>query len=1125
MTTEPLAPPGSEARVSPEVVRLLFVCFFLSGASGLVYEVVWLRWLVHLFGATTLAVATILTAFMGGLALGSWLGGRWAARAARPLRAYGVLELAIGGYALLLPAILELVVPALRFLGASETSSFASLSLARFGVAALLLLLPTACMGATLPLLAELAAPGLEQAGGRIGRLYAVNTAGAVLGTAVAGFLLLPTIGVIATNRLAVLLNVAVGLAAITAGWAVHGARARRAGLPAAGVAGAALPGGRRAAVVALATVGASGAVAMVYEVAWTRALALVLGSSVYAFTVMLTTFLVGLAGGSFLAARRADRLTEPALSLGAVQLAIGLAAFAGLALVGELPYLFLRLFELSGGRHGLLLALEFLLTGALILVPALLSGAVFPVAVRFAADAAASPGRVVGRLYAINTVGAIVGSFAGGFLLLPTVGIRGTLLLAIGVDLAAALTLFVAVPGRRRPRLAIAAVLVLALVIPLVAPAWQPLTMSSGVAVYARSLSRLSRSEFHSRRQHPRLLFYEEGLTTTVTVEDDGHTVSLRVNGKTDASSGTDMSTQVLIGHLPVLFHPSPREVAVIGMGSGVTVGSVLRHPVRRVAVVELEPAVLRGARFFDDVNGRPLADPRSRVVVNDARNFMLLTGERFDVIVSEPSNPWMTGAASLFTTEFFALARERLAPAGVYGQWVQLYSLTPAVLRSIVGAFTAVFPHTVVLQTSVADVLLVGSRAPLALDPDILARRMAMPGVGDDLRRVAVTEPLDVYARLLLDEEDVTRFARGARVNTDDNAYVEFTAPRTLYVDAVATTLDELAGAFAGGGAVLGGLPRTEAGGFLAMLAGRWLARGDLARAEAIARGALRAGPRADLLAVAARATAARGEDDEAERHWRSALALAPDDPTLLLDLAAHLASQGEDAEARRLVDRVHGRGGPQVTLREAAVLYRLGAYPAAARRLRELPADSPQAALVAGLTRLALGNAAGAEPLLRRALAEQDDAQARANLATALDRLGRPAEADLERQRATRLAEAAAERLMRQAQRRTEAGQIRWAAHLLREAREVAPDDVRVREAQARLLERTGERRAAIAAWEEVVRLAPGRADALLAVGALWEAEGDAGRAREALERYVAVEPNVEMRRKAEILLGRP
>jgi spermidine synthase len=664
-------------------------------------------------------------------------------------------------------------------------------------------------MGATLPLLAGFAARRLPTAGSRAGRLYAANTAGAVFGAAAAGLVLLPALGVARTNGLAVLLDLLVGAAAIGLG--------RRAVTPAipvhAGPAPPRRPGSRGrpgaspgfALHAALLTAAVSGAVGLVYEVAWTRALTLVLGSSVYAFTVMLTTVLLGLAAGSFLAARVVDRLRAPGLALGLVQLLTGAAGAATLWGLGELPFLFLALFRSSGGRHDLVLLVELLVAAAVVLLPALGAGAVFPLCVRLAIAGEPVVGRAVGHLAGLNALGAIAGSVLGSFLLLPRTGIRGTLLFAILVNLACALVLLVLLGGRRR-----AVVLPLALAAPalglgliVAAPPWQPRLMTAGVAVYARDLQGLSRREVLEARRRARLRFYEEGLTATVSVEERDGVLSLHLDGKADASTAAvDMATQVLLGHLPVLFHPEPADVLVVGLGSGVTAGSALRHPLRAVTVVELEDAVVRASRLFDAVSGAPLDDPRARLVRSDARHFLRLTRERFDVIVSEPSNPWMSVAAGLFTREFFEAARARLAPGGVMGQWLHLYALEPELLRTVVATFHTVFPTRGLRSAS--DVLLIGAGARSGPTGEAVARRMAVPPVRDDLARVRVSGLPDLLPRLLLDVEDVPLFARGAALNTDDNARLEFAAPRSLYADTTAENLRGLTRARQGGGAV---------------------------------------------------------------------------------------------------------------------------------------------------------------------------------------------------------------------------------------------------------------------------------------------------------------------------------
>jgi spermidine synthase len=1106
---------------------LLFLCFFFSGASGLVYEVVWLRWLVHLFGATSLAVSTVLTAFMAGLALGSWVAGRWASRIRRPLFVYGVLELAIGAYALLLPVALRAVVPALRVVGADEASSFVVLSLARFVLATLLLAVPTACMGATLPVLAQFAAPRLRALAGASGALYSVNTTGAVVGTAAAGLLLLPAIGAMATNWLAVALNLAVGCAALAASRRVESAAAAApavSGVPA--VDERPVPGGTTVLVAAGATA-LAGCLALVAEVVWTRALALVLGSSVYAFTVMLVTFLIGIAAGSAICARRVEGLRAPGVALAGLFLLAGLSAFAGLVALAELPYFFLRLFGWTEGRHGLLLALQFLVSAALVLAPAACSGAIFPICVRLVGGATSAAGRTVGTLYAANTVGAIVGSFAGGFLLLPALGIRGTLLTVVLLQLAAAAGLALALVRHAHPRGALAvsaAAAGLAVAAPLLTPAWDVLVMNSGVAVYAQRLHGLTRRQFENQQRELRLLQYKEGLTTTVAAGESRGIVFLRVNGKVDASTGADMPTQVLAGHLPALVHPDPREALVIGLGSGVSVGSLLRHPLARVTVVELERAVIDVSRFFEHVNGRPLADPRTRLVVNDARNFLLLGRTEYDLIISEPSNPWVTGASSLFTRDFFSLARDRLRPRGVFAQWLQLYSLSPELLRTVIATFQTVFPHAIVFQTVHEDTLLLGSLEPFSLDLAQLELRMATPAVATDLARVGIRDSASLLGWLLLDTSDVPRFARGAVLNTDDNARVEFAAPRVLYEDTVSENLVRLTDGFTGGGEVLPRLVATAPPGFSARLAEKFLGRGEPRQAQAFADAVLKNRPDPDLLAIAAEAAEAQGDAAGAARALQAALALDPGHPRTLLALAAQREAAGALAEARTLVRRAAARAPVESAIREAWLDYRVGEYRAAADRLAGLPSDRADVARVAGLVRLALGQPAAAEPLLRAALVPKDDAPVHAALGAALDQLGRPVEARQERQRAARLDQAEATRLQRQARVRAALGHFAWAAHDLARASELSPGSLELRTEHARLLEKGGDWRAAVAAWEATHRAFPEHSHALLEQAAILEAAGNVEQAREALRRYVAAEKNPLLRQQAETYLQR-
>jgi len=756
----------------------LAAAFVLSGASGLVYQVVWTRLLILVFGSTTIAVSTVLTVFMGGLALGAVLGGRWIDRWPRPLAMYVGLELAVGAYGLSVPWALDRALPVYQLVW-NETASSPGLLLAvRVLFIAVILIIPTTLMGATLPVLSRAIAPKATSVPGLIGRFYAINTTGAVIGAFGAGFLLMPAVGVTPTIWAAVAGN----LAAAGAAWVVL-RRWRRTDQPIPlGVPPARISQGGRPFWVA-ATLAVSGAAALVDEVAWSRALGLIIGSSVYAFTAMLTTFLIGLAAGAAAGVWLMGRMRARLAMLGAVQIAIAAAGLTTVALLAQLPF---ALVWAAGalraiGPWSVPLA-QFALSFLVMWLPTFGFGLVFPIALHLLVAGPDTAGGAVGRLYAINTAGAIGGAFLAGFVLLPAVGVQGTLFLAVGVSLLLGIALTVADASVSRARsfgiglgLVAAAVVVGAAV-----PTWSATLMSSGVywnlPRYVAGYDEAGIAGVEARMPNGRTLYHREGLTATVVVEQDPDgNRSLTINGRTE-SGDLFMRTQVLIAHWPVWLAPRADRVLVIGFGSGATAGSVLRHPVRHLDVVELEAAVIEASRLFEPENGRPLADPRTRVSAADGRNFLLLTPDRYDVIMSQPSLPWVAGAATLFTQEFFDIAAAHLAPGGVFGQWVDAGAMGHEQLQSVLAAFALVFPHLLVVEPTPGDLLLIGSPAPLALDPRGVAASFADPVIAADLRRVDIGGPRDLYQTLLGDEVTVKPLLIGAIPNRDENVYVEF-------------------------------------------------------------------------------------------------------------------------------------------------------------------------------------------------------------------------------------------------------------------------------------------------------------------------------------------------------------
>jgi len=752
---------------------------------GLVYQVVWLRQLILVFGATAFASSAVLSTFMGGLALGSWWAGRRADRwTDSPLRTYGKLELSIAAYALLIPWLMAAATPLLQLAWRSGAEHhFVLFGLVKFAAIAILILPATTLMGATLPVLSRAAAQDGTALGSGVGSLYAANTMGAVVGAAGSAFVLLPHLGTRGTLLLNVVLNGVVAIAA----WRL-GAR----GSPGPSVAETTPGSGPTAPTATVTWVFAlSGFAAMVLEVAWTRGLALVLGSSVYAYAAMLTAFLAGLAAGAALAARRIGRrpaedhgrtlavalLTAGALSLG--------AAHALLAMPRLFAEVYYRIQPAPDGWFAVQLTVALL-----VMFPTTFAlGWVFPLVLEIVGARRGAVAAAVGRVYAANTAGTIVGAAAGGFLLLPRAGVNATLVGVAAFQALLAAWVALAVGARRRRALGFVC-LSAAIAALLLRPSWDVLLMNSGVYLNVQDVDRSEGWAGYLRRvrQDNELVYARDGLTSSVLVgfQPQANNLYLAVNGKTDASSREDLETQIVLGHLPLLAHPDPRRVLVIGLASGISAGAVACHPIDTLKVVEVEAAMVPAARLFRDHNGDVLSDPRVTVSINDARNELQFNDAAYDIIISEPSNPWMTVASNLFTEDFFRVARARLRPGGVFAQWIQTYGLGPREVRSILAAFRGVFPEVAVFETlNGIDLIVLGSAEPLRLDVDRMAERMAELRVRLDLARVRLRQPLDLVGLFQTGGAPLARSIAGSTPNTDDNGLVEFAAPKSLYLD----------------------------------------------------------------------------------------------------------------------------------------------------------------------------------------------------------------------------------------------------------------------------------------------------------------------------------------------------
>ncbi len=773
------------------------LCFFMSGASGLVFEVIWTRMFSLVFGATTLAISTVLTAFMGGLALGSYLAGRYSDRLQDPLKAYALCEAGIGIIALALPLLVSRFDALNIWLYATFPENFAVLSAARFLVSGLVLVVPTTLMGATLPLLSRYFVQTKSEharVGMRVGLLYAVNTFGAVVGVALGGFVLLPGLGLSLTNTVAASTNLCLAAVVIIA-YLVR----RRLPAPAPvdpevadlleqvtvnppvplKVSSAA----RTAALVAFAF---SGAVAMVYQQIWTRTLSMNIGSSVYSFTIVLVAFLIGLAGGAAVIGRLAARTRDPLGWLSVNHLLVAVLAGASYMLADKLPFIFLFLIRGEQLSADTVLFSQFLMS-LLVMLPATFAmGGVLPLTVRVVASGLERVGRDVGSAYSVNTVGAIVGSFLGGFVVIPVLQLEPGTYAAICTSAALCVALALMAPwSRARKATSVAAALAVVVAAPMV-PRWNVAHVTAGLFRLSIARDVLQTGDWND----PKLVYHRDGIVTSVTVEEwSSKHYSMKNNGKVDASTGDDMPTQITVGLLPVMLHPgTPKlkpDVALIGYASGVTAGAVLQYPVKRLDVVELEPAVLEGSVYFEQVNNKPMSDPRLRLVTDDGRNFLAAGTSKYDVIINEPSNPWITGVSNLFTRDYFEIGKRRLKQDGIFCTWVQMYELSPRHIKAIYRTFVEVFPYAYAFSAEAlsSDTFLIGSNRPLRPDIRRLRRVFEIPSVKKELKRAKVYAADDLLALTLLGPGEAKAFTVGAEVNTDDNALIEFGAPRDLF------------------------------------------------------------------------------------------------------------------------------------------------------------------------------------------------------------------------------------------------------------------------------------------------------------------------------------------------------
>lgn len=763
--------------------------FFLSGLTSLVYEVIWVRLLTLTFGAAAFAVASVLLAYMGGLCAGSYWLGRRAEQVKNKLFLYGALEVFIGLYALILPFVLDRAGALYVLLYQHFEPGFYTMSIVRLIFSTCVLAIPTFCMGGTLPLLASAIREEGKDTSRLVASLYSINTLGAVFGCLLAGYAFIPQLGLTGTTILASLCNTCIFAFIL---W-----QQKKTGITQKAAHSdtpdtqepAILP--REIRIVVFSSLVISGLCAMAYQTIWTRLISMVIGTTVYAFTGILAAFLLGIVLGSALF--RGWFTRQPLLALAWSQLCIGIFVLISMPFFDELPFIFLRIFDATREYWFLYQAARLLFVLGILIIPTTCFGLCFPLVVALCSRRSEATGRTVGSIYAVNTVGAIIGSFIGGFVLIPFLGLQKSLLILSLVNALAGFALLLMHPALDlKPRLMhFGGALVGVLFSVAFLRPWNLHYLNSAPYVYATDYNSTSSVENLKKILNSyELRFFKEDATATVSVFNIFGTLSLAIDGKTDASTGekADMSTQILLAHLPVLLKSEVKEALLVGLGSGVSLGSLLRYPVNHVDVLEISPAVVEASHYFHEFNYEPLNDPRVNTIVGDGRHHLLRTKKSYDVIISQPSNPWITGVSNLFTTEYYKLMSQRLAAEGVVCQWIPSYHMTEEMLAVILKSFHGVFPYVTLWTSSVpGDLFAIGSNSPIKVPFPHLLQHLERPEIRQDLARIRMDDPLLLAKTFKYGQDQVAafveQFAHDLPDNSDTYPIVEFMTPRFLW------------------------------------------------------------------------------------------------------------------------------------------------------------------------------------------------------------------------------------------------------------------------------------------------------------------------------------------------------
>jgi len=779
------------------IIALLFV---ITGIAGLIYQIVWFKYLGLFLGNTTYAQMTVLAVFLGGLAFGNHLFGKRADKLKNPVFVYSLLEIFIGIYCLLYPFLSSKLGE--LFLSFSSQNDLLSTPLlftsTRFVVAAFLLFLPTTAMGGTLPILSSFFVEKIENTRKEVAALYFLNSFGAVVGVVFAGFILIKEFGLNTTIYATAFLNLIAGFSALYISLGRIETEEIKTFPDKAEEKFASLIE-KRTVVCAIIVAGISGMAALLYEMVWVRLLINFFGSSTYAFSIMLMAFIGGITIGSFIVSQKALKKFNQIKLLTFLQASIALSTMIVLLFYERLPYYLWKVSSLlsrSPESFEIFLLVEFVICFCLMFLPTLFMGMSLPVATEIVSSSNNQVGLSVGKVFSVNTVGTVVGIVLTGLFLIPIFGIKTTFEIGIGFNLLAALLLLVLTNQFKSLEKILFGFVGLIVFVSylLFFQSWNEKILLSGVFRTLSQRPPASFEEFTSRFEGEKIVFYEEGINANVAVTQsivNPLHKRLIINGKPDASSYYDMPTQILSGEIPMMLHKNPKNVFVVGFGSGTTIGSVLMHPVDKVVCAEISKEVISAASHFKSENRNCIEDPRFTIYNEDAITFLKLSKEKYDVIISEPSNPWIAGIGNLFSKEYFSECLSKLKPDGIMVQWLQLYEADDSIVKLVLNTFSSVFPYAQIWNGTANDLIIVGSKNKIELDYNLLVQKFNTSNVKNDFERIGILTPFTFLYTQSISPRGFNSIAENFPINSEAHPLLEFLAPRSFYVSRQSTFL----------------------------------------------------------------------------------------------------------------------------------------------------------------------------------------------------------------------------------------------------------------------------------------------------------------------------------------------